>query len=141
MLLNQNAQVTGIDGDSVTLGFVNAGARTSFESGSSVADLQTAIEQVTGKRLKVEAIVDPAASPAPAQTTPAAPAAPEPPRTAAGANMVREAMNQQPTNMGPSNPDDAVSMNDPVLEESSAGAEELLAEHLGAEVIDETHLP
>lgn len=141
VLLNQNAQVTGIDGNSVTLGFVNAGARSSFESGSSVSDLQAAIEQVTGKRLTIDAIIDPTASPAPAQAAPAAPATPEPPRTAAGADMVREAMSQQPAKMTPSNPDDAVSMNDPILEESSAGAEELLAEHLGAEIIEEPHLP
>jgi hypothetical protein len=37
------------------------------------------------------------------------------------------------------NPDDAVSMNDPVIEESSAGVEELLAEHLGAEIIDDPY--
>lgn len=138
VLLNQNAQVVASDGDSVTIGFVNAGARASFEGGTSKADLQAAITQVSGRNVKIEAIIDPTTSPAPQAAPTSAPPTPTPPRTSAGAEQAREALSKTPTAVPPSNPDDAVSMNDPVLEESGAGAEELLAAHLGAEIIDES---
>lgn len=141
VLLNQNAQVVASDGETLTIGFVNAGARSSFEAGTSKADLQAAITQVTGKNVKIEAIIDPSTSPEPRAATTRAPEAPAPTRVSAGAEQAREALSRTPTAVPPSNPDDAVSMNDPVLEESGAGAEELLAEHLGAEIIDEPKHP
>ncbi len=141
VLLNQNAQVVSLDGNVLTIGFVNAGARNSFESGSSAADLQAAITQVTGQTLKIESIIDPAANPTPASAQPAAspPPAPTETRVSAGAEQAREALSAPGVVPEQINPDDAVSMNDPVIEESSAGVEELLAEHLGAEIIDDPY--
>ncbi|MFF0012992.1 DNA polymerase III subunit gamma and tau [Streptomyces sp. NPDC005374] len=68
ILLSQNAQVTGFDGTTLQLGFVNAGARDNFVSSGSEEVLRQALFEQFSVQWKVEALVDPsgggAASPA-----------------------------------------------------------------------------
>lgn len=85
MLLTQNAQVTGVDATTLTLGFNNPGARESFVKGGSDLVVREAAIDVIGVAWNVEAVVDPGikpggSGPAYTVTTPAvkpAPAAPE----------------------------------------------------------------
>ncbi|MBE7324045.1 DNA polymerase III subunit gamma and tau [Nocardioides sp. Y6] len=84
MLLTQNAQVTGVDATTLTLGFNNPGARESFVKGGSDLVVREAAIDVIGVAWNVEAVVDPGIKPGgsgPAHTvvTPAVkPAAPAP---------------------------------------------------------------
>ncbi len=75
ILLSQNAQVIGLDGGILTVGFKTSGARDSFVSGGSEEILRQAAIEVIGVDWKVEAIVDPSADPgagvAPVVTKPA----------------------------------------------------------------------
>jgi DNA polymerase-3 subunit gamma/tau len=80
--LTQNCQVVGLDGNVLTLGFANAGARDSFVSSGCAEVVHQAAIDVVGADWKIETIVDPGAQPAgPATVTRAAtdpvPAAPE----------------------------------------------------------------
>ncbi|MFE6335673.1 DNA polymerase III subunit gamma and tau [Streptomyces sp. NPDC057798] len=59
ILLSQNAQVTGFDGTTLQLGFVNAGARDNFTTSGSEDVLRQALMEQFGVQWKVEAIVDP----------------------------------------------------------------------------------
>ncbi len=61
--LTQHAQVVAADETSLTLGFGNAGARDSFANGGSLEIVRQAAIDVVGKDWKIEAIVDPGASP------------------------------------------------------------------------------
>ncbi|MGO4257683.1 DNA polymerase III subunit gamma and tau, partial [Marmoricola sp. RAF53] len=72
ILLSQNAQVIGLDGGTLTVGFKNAGARDSFVGGGSEEILRQAAIDVIGADWRVESIVDPSADPGAA--APAAPA-------------------------------------------------------------------
>ncbi|MZD09822.1 DNA polymerase III subunit gamma and tau, partial [Streptomyces sp. SID5785] len=58
ILLSQNAQVTGFDGTTLTLGFVNAGARDNFASSGSEDVLKAALAEQLGVSWKVDAVVD-----------------------------------------------------------------------------------
>ncbi|MGV9252134.1 DNA polymerase III subunit gamma and tau [Streptomyces sp. NPDC003697] len=60
ILLSQNAQVTGFDGTTLQLGFVNAGARDNFASSGSEDVLRQALAELFNVQWKIEAIVDPA---------------------------------------------------------------------------------
>ncbi len=70
ILLSQNAQVTGFDGTTLQIGFVNAGARDNFLSSGSEDVLRQALAEQFHVQWKIEAVVDPsgggAAAPAPA---------------------------------------------------------------------------
>ncbi|WP_426242942.1 DNA polymerase III subunit gamma and tau [Nocardioides sp. LHG3406-4] len=82
MHLTQNSQVLALDGQVLTLGFTNAGARDSFVGGGCDEILRQAAIDVVGADWKIDAIVDPSAQPAPAPAgTRAAP--PQPPEPAA----------------------------------------------------------
>ncbi|MFF4787387.1 DNA polymerase III subunit gamma and tau [Streptomyces griseorubiginosus] len=59
ILLSQNAQVTGFDGTTLQLGFVNAGARDNFASSGSEEVLRQALAEQFGVQWKVEALIDP----------------------------------------------------------------------------------
>ncbi|MFI9823379.1 DNA polymerase III subunit gamma and tau [Streptomyces sp. NPDC052013] len=59
ILLSQNAQVTGFDGTTLQLGFVNAGARDNFLSSGSEDVLRQALGEQFNVQWKIEAIVDP----------------------------------------------------------------------------------
>jgi DNA polymerase-3 subunit gamma/tau len=63
ILLSQNAQVVGLEGDVLTVGFKNAGARDSFLGGGSEEIMRQAAIDLIGADWKVEAIVDPSAEP------------------------------------------------------------------------------
>jgi len=63
ILLSQNAQVVGLDGNVLTVGFKNAGARDSFIGGGSEEILRQAAIDLIGADWQVEAIVDPSAEP------------------------------------------------------------------------------
>ncbi|MEV0693129.1 DNA polymerase III subunit gamma and tau [Streptomyces sp. NPDC050388] len=69
ILLSQNAQVTGFDGTTLQIGFVNSGARDNFLSSGSEDVLRQALGEQFNVQWKIEAVVDPsgggAAVPAP----------------------------------------------------------------------------
>ena len=82
ILLSQNAQVIGLDGGVLTVGFKTPGAKDSFIGGGSEEILRQAAIDVIGADWRVEAIVDPSADPgagiAPVITRPATDSVPEP---------------------------------------------------------------
>ncbi|MBG0854138.1 DNA polymerase III subunit gamma and tau [Streptomyces spinoverrucosus] len=59
ILLSQNAQITGFDGTTLQLGFVNAGARDNFASSGSEDVLRQALAEQFNVHWKIEAVVDP----------------------------------------------------------------------------------
>ncbi|MBZ6203300.1 DNA polymerase III subunit gamma and tau [Streptomyces olivaceus] len=65
ILLSQNAQVTGFDGTSLQIGFVNAGARDNFVSSGSEDVLRAALAEQFNVQWKIEAVVDPSGGSAP----------------------------------------------------------------------------
>ncbi|MEV5885419.1 DNA polymerase III subunit gamma and tau [Streptomyces sp. NPDC052020] len=65
ILLSQNAQVTGFDGTTLQLGFVNAGARDNFLSSGSEDVLRQALAGQFNVQWKIEAVVDPSGGSAP----------------------------------------------------------------------------
>ncbi|MFG2684244.1 DNA polymerase III subunit gamma and tau [Streptomyces sp. NPDC048392] len=74
ILLSQNAQVTGFDGTTLQLGFVNAGARDNFVSSGSEDVLRQALAEQFNVQWKIEAVIDPSGGSAP--PPPAGPAGP-----------------------------------------------------------------
>jgi DNA polymerase-3 subunit gamma/tau len=61
--LSQHAQVVGLDGRTLTLGFNNPGARESFVNGRSDVILQQVLIDLVGQDWRIDAIVDPSAQP------------------------------------------------------------------------------
>ncbi|MDX3747389.1 DNA polymerase III subunit gamma and tau [Streptomyces sp. AK08-02] len=59
ILLSQNAQVTGFDGTTLQLGFMNAGARDNFSSSGSEEVLKQALSEQFNVQWRIESIVDP----------------------------------------------------------------------------------
>ncbi|MFD0315968.1 DNA polymerase III subunit gamma and tau [Streptomyces flavalbus] len=74
ILLSQNAQVTGFDGTTLQLGFVNSGARDNFASSGSEDVLRQALVEQFNVHWKVEAVVDPSGG----GSAPPAPSGPAP---------------------------------------------------------------
>ncbi|MEU3843939.1 DNA polymerase III subunit gamma and tau [Streptomyces sp. NPDC028635] len=68
ILLSQNAQVTGFDGTTLQLGFVNAGARDNFAGSGSEDVLKQALAEQFNVHWKIEAVVDPSGGSAPPQS-------------------------------------------------------------------------
>ena len=149
IMLSQNAQVQALDGSTLTIALVNAGARDSFVSSGSAEIVQQALEQSIGVQWRIEAIVDPTADPragAPAAGQAPTTPPPEPPAEPAGEgrpapgrgvgapDSVRQAMREPAAPV--EDPDAGVSPDDPVLEAES-DPELLLSAELGARVIDE----
>lgn len=58
ILLSQNAQVSGFDGTTLQLGFINAGARDNFASSGSEEVLKQALAERFNAQWRVEAVVD-----------------------------------------------------------------------------------
>ncbi|MFC6780314.1 DNA polymerase III subunit gamma and tau [Streptomyces atroolivaceus] len=99
ILLSQNAQVTGFDGSTLQIGFLNAGARDTFSSSGSEEVLKQALAEQFNAQWRVDAVVDPSGGggqpsqgggggrppSAPYQPPPAAPAPSYEPRPAAPA--------------------------------------------------------
>jgi DNA polymerase III subunit gamma/tau len=124
--LTQNCQVVGLEGNVLTLGFANAGARDSFtSSGCSEVVHQAAID-VVGADWKVETIVDPGAQPEGtpvvnrAATEPATPAAPEPSGTAETAQAADTA--EAPTSPPAWAADEQPAAAEPVTEQATGQA-------------------
>lgn len=59
ILLSQNAQVSGFDGTTLQLGFMNAGARDNFSSSGSEEVLKQALLEQFNVQWRIEAVVDP----------------------------------------------------------------------------------
>jgi DNA polymerase-3 subunit gamma/tau len=143
IMLSQNAQVMGLDGQVLTIALVNTGARDSFISSGSAEYVQRALHEVLGVTWRIEAIVDPSARPGvpddhdePARPAPQA-AAPQSPPVAVP-DAVRQAMREQHTPETRVDPDASADRNDPVVEVEDLDPEALLSRELGAHVIDET---
>ncbi|MFC5155609.1 DNA polymerase III subunit gamma and tau [Streptomyces amakusaensis] len=58
ILLSQNAQVTGFDGTTLQIGFINAGARDNFSGSGSEEVLKQALAEQFHVQWKIEAIID-----------------------------------------------------------------------------------
>lgn len=80
ILLSQNAQVTGFDGATLQIGFVNAGARDNFASSGSEEVLRQALSEQFNVQWRIDAIVDTSGgsggSGGPGGSAPPAPAGP-----------------------------------------------------------------
>ncbi|HEY6932269.1 MAG TPA: DNA polymerase III subunit gamma and tau [Marmoricola sp.] len=167
ILLSQNAQVIGLEGNVLTVGFRNAGARDSFLGGGSEEILRQAAIDLIGADWRVEAIVDPSAQPGaeppiqvtrpavpptapPDEATPAAPETPPhgPADPPAPQTIARARGNIQPTRRGPGreavgpggpvdDPDAEAHRDDPDADDSGLDSTELLQRELGATVIEE----
>ncbi|MFD1858363.1 DNA polymerase III subunit gamma and tau [Aeromicrobium camelliae] len=143
VMLSQNAQVAGVQGSTLTISLVNAGARDSFMNSGSDRIVAQALQDVLGVEWRIEAIVDPATQPGPGTgggQAAAPPAAPEPSRPVARVpDAVRQALREPaPQRAAAVDPDAGVDPDDPVLDSGAADAEALLAEQLGAQIIDES---
>jgi DNA polymerase-3 subunit gamma/tau len=164
ILLSQNAQVVGLDGGVLTVGFKNAGARDSFLGGGSEEILRQAAIDLVGADWRVEAIVDPSAEPgteprmqvsrpAVQSAAPNGPATPDaPPAWAADdgpgagaadapAKTVERAVKPtRPATTRPDDPDADAHRDDPDADDNGLDTTELLQRELGATVIEEiTH--
>ncbi|MFI2039222.1 DNA polymerase III subunit gamma and tau [Streptomyces bottropensis] len=80
ILLSQNAHVTGFDGTTLQIGFVNAGARDNFASSGSEDVLRAALAEQFNVHWKIEAVIDTSGGSA----APVAPGGYGPPAPAAG---------------------------------------------------------
>ncbi|WP_371661403.1 DNA polymerase III subunit gamma and tau [Streptomyces sp. NBC_00280] len=69
ILLSQNAQVSGFDGTTLQLGFMNAGARDNFSSSGSEEVLKQALAEQFNVQWRIEAVVDPTGGGAAAPAT------------------------------------------------------------------------
>ena len=158
MHLTQNSQVISVDGQTLTLGFTNAGARDSFVNGGCDEILRQAAIDVAGVDWQVESIVDPSATggshtslaaPAAAPAGPAPSTAPsEAPDWATDSTPESSASDDPPlTRPDPAppaaeparsgDPDSDAHPDDPEAENSGLAGAELLQRELGAEVIEE----
>jgi DNA polymerase-3 subunit gamma/tau len=162
--LTQNCQVVAVDGNVLTLGFTNAGARDSFVSSGCPEVVHQAAIEVVGADWRIETIVDPGARP---EGTPTVTKAATDPTPAAGeqtaptgppdwaedepspaATAAREAIQRtRPPGADGSRSsalaaaDAEASRDDLDAEPDSAAGEELLTRELGASVIEEIKHP
>ena len=136
ILLSQNARVAELRNGTLLLALSNAGARDSFARGGNEDVLREAIVVVMGADFAVETMVDPSATPAAGATrTPQAAQAPTAAATAADSAVTRATNGAQ--NTMADDPDEAASRDDSDLTEDAQSHTELLARHLGAEIIAE----
>ncbi len=136
-MLSQNAQVTSLDGDTLTISLVNVGARDSFLKSGSDSYVQQAVHDVLGTTWKIDTVVDPSAQPAASAPAPAPTAAPAAPRGVGATDAVREAMANPKPPETPEDVDAAADRDDPVIDSEQIDPEQLLSRELGAEVIEE----
>ncbi|MFE7041284.1 DNA polymerase III subunit gamma and tau [Streptomyces atratus] len=162
ILLSQNAQVTGFDGTTLQIGFLNAGARDNFTSSGSEDVLKQALAERFNAQWKIEAIVDPsggagappqagggrpsAVAPAPQRPAPAPQQSYEPrpapaPHQQTGAAPAAEPVPQSysapepPRSVAPE--DDTPEADDPDLVDSALSGHDLIVRELGATVVEE----
>ena len=143
ILLSQNAHVIDVVDGVLSLGMSNQGARDSFGRGGSEDVLREAILQVMATTVKIQVVID-AGQPAPEAPPTPSPVAHARPAPAAQSNGAAEAAAQARQNIRPTStqvepppPDEEPSRDDESVEEESANHDELLAKHLGAELIAE----
>jgi DNA polymerase-3 subunit gamma/tau len=167
ILLSQNAQVSELRNGTMVLAMANVGARDSFSRGGNEDVLREALVVVLGADFRIETMVEggptsptpatrpvpvseqaaaswnaPAAAPAPVAAPVVDPGPPAGPPVEAA---TRERLRQQirPTRQGGAaedagdDRDAAASRLDSDLEDSTESHTELLARHLGAEIIGE----
>jgi DNA polymerase-3 subunit gamma/tau len=152
ILLSQNAQVAELRNGMLLLAMSNAGARDSFARGGNEDVLREAMVVVMGADFAIETMVDPSAAPnAPAPTAPTpnttAPNVPAPHTQSPGmqprvsTSPTPESAKVRGTNGErhdhADDPDSVASRDDSDLEEDPESQTELLARHLGAEIIAE----
>ncbi|MFD3491620.1 DNA polymerase III subunit gamma and tau [Streptomyces sp. NPDC058690] len=161
ILLSQNAQVTGFDGATLQIGFLNAGARDNFASSGSEDVLKQALAEQFNMQWKIEAIVDPSGGAGqPPQTgggrpsAPPAPQRPAPPAPQQYESRPEPAQHQQPgaapaaapapqPQAAPEPPrpvapeDDTPEADDPDLVDSALSGHDLIVRELGATVVEE----
>jgi DNA polymerase-3 subunit gamma/tau len=164
VLLSQNAQVSEVRNGTLLLSMPNAGARDSFTRGGSEDVLREALIVVLGADLTIETMVESGSAsvvaersvaesaasswgaPAPPPTAPASPApsspAPAPPPVDNGSReQARQSI--RPTRTGSAavrvedERDAAATRDDSDVDEATESHTELLARHLGAEIIAE----
>ena len=144
--LTQQAQVIAVDDTTLTLGFANAGARDSFDSGGSAEIVRQAAIDVVGHDWRVETIVDPGADPeatAPPPSRPAEPVArppgpqPDPPSTPEPAASETPDPRPADERAKPVEADGGARPDDTDDESSGRDGAQLLQEALGAQVIEE----
>jgi DNA polymerase-3 subunit gamma/tau len=147
ILLSQNAQVADVRDGTLTLAMANVGARDSFGRGGSEDILREALIVVLGVDFRIVTMVD--VSAAPTVSAPRAGTAwSEPPgQTAAAGQQARQHIRTTRTasSAGDSNggvePVDArdaeADRTDADLDDSTVSDTDLLARHLGAEIIAE----
>ena len=142
IVVRENGQVHDFTDGVLTLAFNNPGALESFSRGGSDQVVRESVLEVLGVAPTIRAIAshEPPPEPTPAyESAPApAPAPPAPnPVAAAGAEQARA--NIRATQVGPvDEPEEARESPDDIdLDDDGIGADELLAKHLGAELIGE----
>jgi DNA polymerase-3 subunit gamma/tau len=136
ILLSQNARVAELRNGTLLLALSNAGARDSFARGGNEDVLREAIVVVMGADFSVETMVDPSATPsAGASRTPQSAQPPAVGAAAADSPVARATNGAQ--NIMADDPDEAASRDDSDLAEDAQSHTELLARHLGAEIIAE----
>jgi DNA polymerase-3 subunit gamma/tau len=132
ILLSQNARVAELRKGTLLLAMSNAGARDSFARGGNEDVLREAIVVVMGADFAIETMVDPSATPSVgASHTPQAEQTP----TALDSPATRATNGAQ--NARADDPDEIASRDDSDLTEDAQSHTELLARHLGAEIIAE----
>ncbi len=146
-LLSHNAQVAALESGRLTLALVNAGARDSFVASGGDQIVHEALIKVLGVDWKVEAIVDPSTSPAPARSAPQIPAhrpgtaVPPSPRAAAPTAADQMSPLSEPsvgsTSVDHVSLDEAPSVDDADADETGLSHQDLLQRELGAKVIGE----
>ena len=135
ILLSQNAQVAEVRNGTLLLAMSNPGARDSFARGGSEDVLREAMVVVMGADFAVETMVDPSAI-APAGSSRMPPAAEQQPAAPASDSSKGRSTNGV-RNETAEDPDAVASRDDSDLDEDAASHTELLARHLGAEIIAE----
>ena len=144
MHLTQNSQVVAVEGNVLTLGFTNVGARDSFVNGGCDEILRQAAIDVAGVDWQVESIVDPGATggPSAALAFPPRRRPPRPPpaddgQPAAEAAPAAPPDPTQPTAGGRPTPSPAPTTTTPTPRRSDLAGAALLERELGAQVIEE----
>jgi DNA polymerase-3 subunit gamma/tau len=137
ILLSQNAQVAEVRNGTLLLAMSNAGARDSFGRGGNDDVLREAMVVVMGADFAIETMVDPSAAPSAgtSRTQSAAIQPPATPRQAPDSRVTQPMNGAQPDTA--EDPDAMASRDDSDLNEDAESQTELLARHLGAEIIAE----
>jgi DNA polymerase III subunit gamma/tau len=143
VMLSQNANVHALEGSTLTIAMVNAGARDSFVRSGCDDILRQCLVEVLGVEWTIETVVDPSTNPGGSAKPPTPAAHPEPasdPAPPSGARAdARTAI--EPTRNGPrtSNAEqsDADAHPDDPTVDDAVDHDALLARELGAQVIEE----